>query len=61
DLYARFLRALSDELSGVTLTIIVGFWRAFEGALEGVGHDVLDVRDVKHGDLPARVYKIRVL
>jgi tRNA (guanine6-N2)-methyltransferase len=61
DLYARFLRALSDELSGVTLTIIVGFWRAFENALEGVGYDVLDVRDVKHGDLPARVYKIRVL
>jgi tRNA (guanine6-N2)-methyltransferase len=60
DLYAKFLRALSDELSGVTLTIITGFSRAFEGALEGVGHDVLDARDVKHGDLPARVYKIRV-
>jgi tRNA (guanine6-N2)-methyltransferase len=60
DLYAKFLRALSDELSGATLTIIIGFWRAFEGALESVGHDVLDVRDVKHGDLLARVYKIKV-
>jgi tRNA (guanine6-N2)-methyltransferase len=60
DLYAKFLRVLSDELSGATLTIITGFWMAFEGVLEGVGHDVLDVRNVKHGDLPARVYKIRV-
>jgi len=60
DLYAKFLRAFSDELSGATLTIIVGFWRAFEGALESIDCDVLDVRDVKHGDLPARVYKMRV-
>jgi tRNA (guanine6-N2)-methyltransferase len=60
DLYAKFLRVLSDELSGATLTIITGFWRAFEDVLEGIGHDVLGVRNVKHGDLPARVYKIRV-
>ncbi len=60
DLYAKFLRALSNELSGVTLTVIVGSRRAFEDALEGVDCDVLDVRDVKHGDLPARVYKVRV-
>ena len=60
DLYAKFLRALSYELPGATLTIIVSFWKAFEGALEGIDCDVLDVRDVKHGDLPARVYKVRV-
>jgi len=60
DLYAKFLRALSDELGGATLTIIVGFWKAFESALGGVDCNVLDVRNVKHGDLPAKVYKIRL-
>jgi len=60
DLYAKFLKAISDELGGAMLTIIVGLWRAFESALEGVDCDVLDVRDVKHGDLPAKVYRIRL-
>ncbi len=60
ELYAKLLRVLSDELSGTTLTIIVGPWRAFEGALEGSDCDVLEVRDVRHGDLPAKVYKARV-
>ena len=60
DLYARFLKSVSDELSGVTLTAIVGSWRTFEDALEGIDYDLLDVRNVKHGDLPAKVYKVKV-
>lgn len=60
DLYARFLKSVSDELSGVTLTAIVSSWRTFEGALEGIDYDLLSVRSVKHGDLPAKIYKVKV-
>ncbi|MEM0233621.1 MAG: tRNA (guanine(6)-N2)-methyltransferase [Candidatus Nezhaarchaeales archaeon] len=60
DLYTNFLKAISQNLSGTILTAIVGCPKIFETALESVNLKVLDSRSVKHGNLPARVYKIRV-
>lgn len=60
DLYTKFLKAISQKLSGVTLTVIVGYPKIFDLALENVGHNVLDLRSVMHGNLPAKVYKIRL-
>ncbi|MEM1624118.1 MAG: tRNA (guanine(6)-N2)-methyltransferase [Candidatus Nezhaarchaeales archaeon] len=60
DLYTKFLKAISQKLSGAILTTIVGCPRIFEMALESVELNVLDSRSVKHGNLPTKVYKIKV-
>lgn len=60
DLYAKFLKALSCSLSGSILVLITGAPRIFEGALASINCKVVEVRNVKHGDLPAKVYKVMI-
>lgn len=60
DLYTKFLKAISQKLGGTILTAITGHPKIFEAALGKVGHDVLDSRSVMHGNLPTKVYKIKL-
>ena len=58
DLYIRFLKALSCSLSGSTLVLITGAPRIFEEALAYINCKIIEIRSVKHGNLPAKVYKL---
>ena len=60
DMYVKMLKAISDRLSGSNLILITGAPRLFEEALNAVECELLELRKVKHGDLPATVYKVRV-
>lgn len=60
DLYSKFLKALSNTLSGSTLTIIVAHPRIFEDTLNDINCRVLELRSIKHGNLPAKIYRILI-
>ncbi|MCX8142398.1 MAG: tRNA (guanine(6)-N2)-methyltransferase [Candidatus Nezhaarchaeota archaeon] len=58
EFYVKFLRTISNCLSGSNLTLITGAPKVFEEASAKIGCKVLEVRRVKHGELPAKVYSI---
>ncbi|MEM4576485.1 MAG: tRNA (guanine(6)-N2)-methyltransferase [Candidatus Nezhaarchaeales archaeon] len=60
DLYSTFLKALSNTLSGSTLTIIVAHPRIFEDALNNINCKILELRSIKHGNLPAKIYRVLI-
>ena len=58
--YARFLRSLREVAEGSTLTLITAAKRGFLRAVEEVGLDILERRDLLYGDLRASIFKCRV-
>jgi tRNA (guanine6-N2)-methyltransferase len=55
-LYREFFNALKNSLCGATIVLITAVYKV----LEKLDINYIEVRDVKHGDLPAKIYKINI-
>jgi len=59
-LYTKFLKTLSKVLHNSVLTVITGSYKDFRKAILEVGVEVLHERFVRHGDLLAKVFIIKL-
>ncbi|MDI9619445.1 MAG: tRNA (guanine(6)-N2)-methyltransferase [Candidatus Nezhaarchaeota archaeon] len=58
DLYTRFLRAVSLRLSGSILVLATGAPEVLEEALNRIGYNMVVSREIKHGNLPVKIYRV---
>ncbi len=55
-LYREFFSVIKDLFSGITIVLITSTYKI----IEKLDINYIEVRNVKHGDLPTKIYKIKI-